>query len=118
MKSYISIILLIMSIISSCYRGDSSDTGSVKEVMDDMVTRLYQTLSPEQLDTIGHAWIIDNLSTREKQVLATKYWYFDVNKPVTVSLMRDMDQVNTPFWLETSGFIKTDYGGKKHALDL
>ncbi|MCK4992210.1 MAG: hypothetical protein KAS29_17050, partial [Bacteroidales bacterium] len=80
----------------------------MEETMDDVVTRLYKTLSPEQLDTIGSDWILSNLSPQEKLVLSTKYWYFQVNTPVTVSLMRDMDQVNEPFWLEESGFIKTD----------
>ncbi len=94
--------------VSSCYRNSTSDIGSVEAVMDNLVTRLYQTLSPEQLDTIGSSWIIHNLSLDEKLVLATRYWYFQVNTPVTVSLMRDMDQVDIPFWLGTSGFIKTD----------
>ena len=108
MKNCIFIILLIMSVISSCYRNSTGDVGSVEEVMDDVVTRLYQTLSPEQLDTIGSAWILNNLSPQEKLLLSTRYWYFQVNTPVTVSLMRDMDQVNAPFWLEESGFILTD----------
>ena len=89
-----------------CHR-DASNSDSVSEVMDDIVTRLYQTLSPEQLDTIGRAYILNNLTAKEKLVLATKYWYFNVNVPVTVSLMRDMGQGNTPFWLATSGFKKT-----------
>ena len=92
----------------ACYRNSNSSIGSVEEVMDDIVTRYYETLSQEQLDTIGFAWIINNLSQKEKLVLATKYWYFNVNVPVTVSLMRDMDQVNEPFWLEPGGFTKTD----------
>jgi len=108
MKNYIFITILIMSVMSSCYRSSNSNPGTVEETMDDIVSRFYQSLSPEQLDTIGSAWIINMLSAEEKLVLATKYWHFHVNIPVTVSLMRDMSQVNAPFWLESSGFIKTD----------
>ena len=72
-----------------------------------MVSRLYQTLSSEQLDTIGNAYILNYLTEKEKLILATKYWYFNVNFPVTVSLMRDTGQKNAPFWLKTSGFKKT-----------
>ncbi len=97
-----------MSVMSSCSRNSGSKAESIEEVMDDLVTRLYQTLSPDQLDTIGNAWILNNLSGEEKLVLATRYWYFHVNTPVTVSLMRDMDQVNAPFWLQSIGFIKTE----------
>ncbi|MEA3480067.1 MAG: metallophosphoesterase family protein, partial [Bacteroidota bacterium] len=62
----------------------------------------------EQLDTIGTSWIIKQLSPEEKLVLATKYLYFNVNTPVSVSLMRDRSQKVVPFWLESSGFILTD----------
>lgn len=103
MKNYFFVILLIISIITSCYRRSKSNNDSVKEVMDDIVTRLYQTLSSEQLDTIGSSYILNNITGKEKLVLATKYWYFNVNIPVTVSLMRDMDQENAPFWLKTIG---------------
>ena len=75
--------------------------------MDEVVTRFYQTLTPEHLDTIGPVYILNNLTAMEKQVLATKYWYFNVNVPVTVSLMRHTGQKNTPFWLESSGLKKT-----------
>jgi predicted phosphodiesterase len=48
------------------------------------------------------------LTDTEKQVLATRYQYFRVNVPVTVSLMRDRGQAVAPFWLEPSGFHKTE----------
>ena len=51
-------------------------------------------------------WIC--LTDGEKQVLATRYWMFDVNVPVVVSLMRHTDQPVIPFWLEPAGFIKTE----------
>jgi len=103
------VILLVMNNIISCHHEPAGEIGSVTEVMDEIVTRLYMTLSPEQLDTIGPAYILKNLTTMEKQVLATKYWYFNVNVPVTVSLMRHKGQENTPFWLETGGFKKSAF---------
>lgn len=108
MKYYIPIILLIISVLSSCQHKPNSTSVTVEETMDAIVTRLYETLSSEQLDTIDTPWIIKHLSSEEKLVLATKYWHFHVNIPVTVSLMRDMSQKTVPFWLESSGFIKTD----------
>jgi hypothetical protein len=96
-----------MSLISSCHREPADQKDSVTAVMDNIVTRLYRNLSPEQLDTIGHTYILSQLTAREKQVLATKYWYFNVNIPVTVSLMRHTGQQCIPFWLGTGGFEKT-----------
>lgn len=108
MKKQIFPILLIISVVSSCFRSSTEHIGTVKETMDGVVTRFYDSLSPEQLDTIGSGWIIKMLTQEEKLVLATRYWYFDVNTPVRVSLMRDKKQKTEPFWLESSGFILTD----------
>lgn len=81
---------------------------TVKEVIDRTVTRLYATLTPAQLDTISDAYILSVLSDRDKETLATRYWTFEVNVPVRVSLMRNTAQAVVPFWLQKSGFRKTE----------
>lgn len=89
--------------------GTAATTDStVHKVMDNVVTRLYQKLTPAQLDTISEAYILPFLTNEEKQTLATRYWTFDVNVPVVVSLMRDQAQKVPPFWLAKSGFQKTN----------
>jgi hypothetical protein len=80
---------------------------SVKNVMDDVITRLYKEVPPEKYNTIDDGYMLNFLTVEEKSVLATKYQYFKVNVPVTVSLIRDVNQATTPFWLEDSGFNKT-----------
>ncbi|WP_428656387.1 fibronectin type III domain-containing protein [Runella sp.] len=80
---------------------------TVQSVMDEVVTRLYRKFTPAQLDTLSDSYILTFLSEEEKQTLATRYWTFDVNVPVVVSLMHDQDQKIRPFWLEKSGFRKT-----------
>ena len=80
---------------------------SVKDVMDNVITRLYKEVPPEKYNTIDDDYMMNFLSEQEKSVLATKYQYFKVNVPVTVSLIRDVNQATTPFWLEDSGFKKT-----------
>jgi len=83
---------------------------SVKDVMDEVITRLYKQVTPEKYKTIDDTFMLEFLSDKEKSILATKYQYFKVNVPVTVSLMRDVKQVTVPFWLKESGFKST---GKK-----
>ena len=83
---------------------------SIKNVMDDVITRLYQQVNPDQYNTIDDAFMLQFLSEKEKKVLATKYQYFKVNVPVIVSLMRDVKQATVPFWIKESGFKNT---GKK-----
>lgn len=80
---------------------------SVGQVMDDVITRLYQQVPPEKYDSIDDNFILNFLQAEEKEVLSTRYQYFTTNIPVTVSLMRDKDQHAIPFWLTSSGFEKT-----------
>lgn len=81
---------------------------SVKNVMDEVITRLYKEVPPEKYNSIDDDYMLDFLSEQEKLVLATKYQYFKVDVPVTVSLIRDVKQQTVPFWLEDSGFKKTN----------
>ncbi|MGV3762285.1 fibronectin type III domain-containing protein [Parapedobacter sp.] len=80
---------------------------SVAGVMGDVVSRLYEQLSPTQLDTISNAFMLDFISPKEKTILATAYWKFEVNVPAVVSVMRDTAQQDIPFWLTDQGFRKT-----------
>jgi acid phosphatase type 7 len=86
----------------------ASDSLTVKQVMDNVVTRLYSTKNETELNSLDDAKIMQLLTETEKQVLATKYWTFDVNVPVIVSVMRHVDQQVVPFWLELSGFSKSN----------
>ena len=73
-----------------------------------MITRLYQEVPTEKYTSIDDDFMLNFLTRDEKTILATRYQYFIVNVPVTVSLMRNVNQPTLPFWLEESGFIKTD----------
>ena len=106
MKSLFRIFLLLSFFCNSC-SPQKPQEGSVKAAVDDVVSRFYQEFEKSQLDTIGNGFILKYLSEKEKEVLGTQYWVFEVNVPVTVSLMRDSEQETLPFWIEKAGFIKT-----------
>lgn len=80
---------------------------TVDAVMDAVVTRLYAEKSLDQLYAFDEAQALAYVTPEEKQVLATKHWYFDVDVPVVVSVMRNVEQKVAPFWLSESGFEKT-----------
>jgi predicted phosphodiesterase len=105
-KFIVSSILFL--IFSSLAMGQQVENSSVKSVMDNVITRLYHKVSAENYDTIDDHFMLDFLTEKEKTVLANKYQYFKVNVPVTVSLMRHVNQVNMPFWLKESGFKQTN----------
>ena len=79
----------------------------VDGVMDDIVTRLYATKTPAELRTLTQEDILEFITPEEKRVLATRTCYFDVNVPVTVSVIRSASQDPVPFWLEEAGFVNT-----------
>ncbi|MHA4737935.1 purple acid phosphatase family protein [Dyadobacter sp. MSC1_007] len=106
-KQLLLLGLLCPLCIFSCGKKENLPGGTVKEVMDNAVTKLYKTLPPAQLDTISDAYITGFLNEEEKEILATRFWTFDANVPVKVSLMRNTAQKVLPFWLEKSGFKKT-----------
>ena len=80
---------------------------SVKEVMDEVITRLYKEVPVDKYNSVDDDFMLDFLTDEEKQVLATKYQYFKVDVPVTVSLIRNTSQQTLPFWIEGAGFVKT-----------
>ena len=94
-------------LLLSCHTQKEVNNRSVKNVVDDLVTKFYAELKPEQLDTIREDYILSKMSDTDQQVLSSKYLTFDVNVPVTVSLMRHVRQKVVPFWLPKSGFVKT-----------
>ncbi len=80
---------------------------TIDEAMDGLVTRLYATRSLEQLYNLSHEEVLGELTEEEREAFATKYWSFDVNVPVVVSLMRHVGQETVPCWIEQAGFSKT-----------
>ena len=81
--------------------------GSVKEVMDKTITRLYKIMDAKQLQKLDNDKVMALFSDDEKEVLSSHHWMFKVNVPVIVSVMRSTEQKITPFWLTKSGFVKT-----------
>jgi hypothetical protein len=81
---------------------------TVSDAMDDIVTRLYATYSEGELANLDAAAIEAFITPEERAALATKHWYFDVDAPVIVSVLRESQQATVPFWLTEAGFAKTE----------
>jgi acid phosphatase type 7 len=80
---------------------------TIKQTVDGIVTRMYATLTPEQLAALDDAAVQKFITAQERHVLAGRYWCFDANVPVVVSVIRDRQQPVVPFWLPETGFRKT-----------
>ena len=105
--SIIMVFLFLITGMNSCTVKTAANE-SVKDVMDRTVTRLYHTMSEQQLDSLTNDQALALFNENDKEILATKYWMFDVNVPVIVSVMRSTKQKIIPFWLSSAGFVKTD----------
>ena len=98
--------MIVVTTFNSCADKNIREQ-TVKDVMDQTVTKLYKTMSENQLDSLTNDQVMALLNDQEKKVLATKHWVFDVNVPVVVSVMRSTEQKTVPFWLVPAGFVKT-----------
>ncbi|MBL7646239.1 MAG: metallophosphoesterase family protein [Candidatus Hydrogenedentes bacterium] len=99
----LALFSLALVFLSPTAHGQST----VAEVMDGVVTRYYADMTQAERAALTNEAILTTLSDEEKAILSEKYWHFDVNVPVVVSVMRHIEQEVVPFWLETAGFQKT-----------
>ena len=107
-KSY-SLIFAALFLVISCSKKQTKSEQTVSSIMDSVITRLYVEIPPEKFNKIDESFMLEFLTREEKHVLSSRYQYFTVNVPVTVSIMRDVSQSVIPFWLEPSGFKKTAF---------
>jgi len=77
--------------------------------MDSLVTRIYAQWDTRLISGLDENLVLKFIGPDERAALAENYWRFRVDKPVTVSVMRDRAQASVPFWLVEGGFTKTEY---------
>ncbi|MBW6537123.1 MAG: hypothetical protein K0B11_19095 [Mariniphaga sp.] len=94
-------------LMAGCSQKQTESEKLVQQVMDEVITRLYATMNEEELEAIDQQNAMSLFSEEDLKVLSTRHWVFDVNVPVVVSLMRSKSQKIMPFWIESSGFVKT-----------
>lgn len=92
----------------ACSHSTPESEKSVQQVMDEVITRLYATMNEEELTVIDQQKALSLFDETDLEVLSTRHWVFDVNVPVVVSVMRSTSQKTLPFWLKSSGFVKTE----------
>ncbi len=102
------LIILTALFLGACAGPGHQEDATVDHTIDEVITELYQTKSQSELASLTHEQIMDLFSEDELQVLSNRYWMFDVNVPVVVSVIRSSRQDIVPFWLPERGFKKTE----------
>ena len=104
MKSKLLLFLCLTILFIHC----SPENRTVTDVIDELVTKLYAEKTDTELAELSTEKIIQLLPEKDKKILATAYWHFDINTAATVSIMRHVDQAVVPFWLKEYGFERTE----------
>src|SRR5690606_18369395 len=65
-------------------------------------------MSEEEIKALDYDQVFTLLDDNDLEVLSQRHWVFDVNVPAKVYIMRSKKQDKIPFWLEPSGFTKTN----------
>lgn len=107
MKQAVLHVVCALALLISVAPAHAAETMSVDEAMDAIVTRLYEEFTSDELAALNEASILQFIRPAERDALATRHVHFQVNVPVVVSVMREIDQPTVPFWLSESGFQKT-----------
>lgn len=79
-----------------------------EQTRNNLLERIIERTSPEELNTLNTEQILALLSNEEKDVFSDFHWRFVVDRPALVSVMRHKKQETVPFWLKEKGFQKTD----------
>lgn len=103
--SLFPVLLVVLMIAGKTFGAQKDQT--VAQVMNRVITQLYQTKSPQEMMKLDMNQVMGLFSKEELKALSTSHWVFDVNVPVTVSMMVSKEQKTLPFWIPGSGFLKT-----------
>ena len=98
-------LFLSLGILSPAIHAEPAP--QVATVMDRVVERMYDALTIDELAGVDYESVWEFIKPEEREVLAAKYWTFDVDVPVVVSIMRHKEQSIVPFWLPEAGFETT-----------
>ncbi len=116
-RSFLPAVLVLLQLVTGGFaagaqpvpvvRASQFPAGPVQEVMDGIVARLHAQKSLDEMRALDDARVMAFITPEERDTLATKYWCFDANVPVIVSVLRDEAQKVVPFWMAEEGFAKT-----------
>ncbi|MFZ4261564.1 metallophosphoesterase [Sphingobacterium sp. HJSM2_6] len=103
----LALLVYGMSLLAySCKPTQSSST--IASLMHNTVNGLYASGEWKKFDSLNQNDILTYFSKQDQQVLAEKYWEFEINEDAMLYIARDKNQQEIPFWLIRNGFQKTD----------
>ena len=100
------VLSVFLTLVASASYASLNPT--IYATMSDVRTRLETTLTADSLVSITAPDVVAHLTEEERRVLSGEYVTFTVDKPINVTLFRDLRQPSPPYWLQERGFTRTD----------
>jgi len=107
MRHRLALLALALGLAPAAH-GHVANHASVHDAMAAIIERIRASVPVDSLAGLDEQRLTSFITDEERHVLATEYWTFRVDVPVTVSVMRAELQGEMPFWLLDRGFVKTD----------
>ncbi len=107
-------ILILITALAASAAAHVGNHPSPHDAMATLTARIRAEVPADSLTELSGDRIMSLMTDEERHTLATQYWTFTVNVPVTVNLLWFARQGPVPYWFEESGFIKTDLTGDVH----
>lgn len=80
----------------------------IPAIIQKIIKEIYAREDVSRFADITQSDLLKLIDSTSLQMLGTEYWVFKVNTDVEVFVCRDINQSEVPFWLEVTGFNKTD----------
>ena len=116
-KKHFAVIVIALTTLSLNVWAHPSDAPSVHDTMATIIERLKKNIPVEELKTLTTEQAETFLTEEEREILGTAYWMFEVDVPVTVSIIRHTGQAEIPHWLIEQEWEKTNYIVKNDGED-
>lgn len=91
-----------------CLGASHATEPTVSGTIDGVISRMRTALGEDELLRLDERAVQRFVTTEDRAVLSTQHWHFEASVPVVVSVMRDVQQAEVPFWLTGAGFQKTE----------
>lgn len=107
MRPFIALCTVFILSLTLAAQAHVGNHPSVHDTIAGIMQRLSQEVEPEKLAGLDVEKLLAFMTDEERHILSTEHITFHVNKPVTISVMREAERRETVFWLEERGFKKT-----------
>jgi acid phosphatase type 7 len=108
-------LLVLCPVLSTAHVGHHP---SVHDTVAGVIQRIRKTVPAQEVQNWKLTTVQNFLTPQEKETLGAEHIRFSINQPATLFVVRPRDPMEELFWLESSGFHKSDIKWRENREDL